>query len=53
MDLTELGRLDSELFEDALNVIRLRVEHGIEPQELYNNGGALFGQIADNWHLRP
>jgi len=53
MDLTELCRLDEDLFEDAMNVIRLRVVAQTEPHEFFANGGQLFQQIAQDWNFRP
>ncbi|MFK7849657.1 MAG: hypothetical protein AB8D78_01660 [Akkermansiaceae bacterium] len=53
MDLTELCRLDDDLFEDAMNVIRLRIETQTEPHEFFANGGRLFQQIAQDWNFRP
>lgn len=51
MDLTELCRLDEDLFENALNVIRLRIESQTEPHEFFVNGGRLFQQIAKDWNF--
>ena len=53
MDLTELGRLDTDLFEDALNVIRLRVQYMREPHEFFVDGVRLFEYLATIWSLRP
>ena len=36
MDLTELCRLDEDLFEDVMNVIRLRIESQTEPHEFFS-----------------
>lgn len=52
-DLTELSLLDDELFEDALNALRLRMRHSVEPHLFFANGGALFNSIAEAWHLKP
>ena len=53
LDLTEIGRLDTALFEDAINVIRLRVQHHVEPHNFYVDGDALFQEMIDVWGLRP
>ncbi len=53
LDVSELGTLDSRHFDDAINVIRLRVQHGAEPHEFFHAGGELFNQIADAWGLHP
>lgn len=53
MDLTELCRLDDDLFEDALNVIRLRIESQTEPHEFFVDGGRIFQQIAKDWNFLP
>lgn len=50
-DLTELCRLDSELYQDALNVIALRVRHSVEPHEFFQNGGELFSNLAEKWQI--
>lgn len=41
-ELTELQRLDGPMFEHAMNCIRLRVEHRIEPHELFAQGSEIF-----------
>ena len=51
MDLPELCRLDEDLFEDALKVIRLRIRNRIEPHEFFVDGGALFTFITDKWQI--
>ena len=53
LDVCELGTLDAQHFEDALNVIRLRIQDGKEPHEFFTDGGRLFNQIADAWNMRP
>ena len=53
LDISELGRLDPSHFEDAMNVMRLRVEFGREPHEFFANGEVVFEAIAAKWALRP
>ena len=47
LDIAELGALDTDLFEDALNVIRLRIQHAYEPHEFFTEGRQLFEAIAE------
>lgn len=50
-DLTDLKRLDQELFEHAMNAIRLCVETMTEPHAYFENGGDLFERLIADWGL--
>lgn len=52
-DLSELQRLDDEYFEDAMNCIRLRVRHRIEPHEFFINGSAIFKRLTGSGNTCP
>lgn len=50
-DASDLRRLDGELFEHALNTIRLCYELNREPHTFFDDGGRLFEQMIADWGL--
>lgn len=53
LDVVDLGVLDQDHFEDAINVLRLRIEHSREPHSFFVNGDRLLNEIAEQWGMRP
>lgn len=49
LDVTDLCLLDPQNYQAALNVIRGRVELGIEPHRLIPDGDQVFGLIWGRW----
>ncbi len=50
-DASDLRRLDSELFEHALNTMRACYELNREPHTFFDNGGQIFEQMIADWGL--
>lgn len=53
VDIVELGLLSRRYYEAALAVIRGRIELGMEPHTVVNNGKKIFHRLTDDWsHYR-
>ncbi len=55
LDVTDLGNLDTRLFNAAIEVIQLRTLANREPHELVENGDKRFAHICKRWmnlHVR-
>lgn len=50
-DVSDLRRLDSLLFEHALNTMRLCYELTMEPHAFFHDGGRLFEEMIELWGL--
>lgn len=50
-DLTDLRRLDRELFEDCLLVLRMDHSAEKEVHRYFENGGDVFEALARDWNL--
>lgn len=50
-DASDLRRLDAELFEHALNTMRLCYELNAEPHTFFEAGGAVFERMIETWGL--
>jgi len=50
-DASDLRRLDAELFEHAMNAMRLCYELNAEPHSFFDKGGALFEEMIETWGL--
>lgn len=51
-DLTELRRLDNELVEDCLSVLRMDANPVKEVHQLIDNGDTIFRRLRMNWATR-
>lgn len=51
VDLTELCHLDPEHYQDALNVIRGRVELSMGPHSVLADDNSHFRALWDDWYL--
>ena len=51
VDLTDLCHFDPEHYQDALNVIRGRVELYKEPHSVIADGNSHFRALWDDWYL--
>lgn len=49
LNLVDLGRLDLQLYNDAITVIRARTELRIEPQELMHSLDLIFKELWQQW----
>jgi len=49
LDICDLSLLDENYYDLALKVIRGRVELGVEPHCLIEDGGRHFGEVLDRW----
>jgi len=50
-DVSDLRRLDQDLFEHAMNTIRLCYETNREPHTFFVEGGRLFEEMIERWGL--
>lgn len=50
-DASDLRVLDQDLFEHAMNTMRLCHETHREPHQFFLNGGALFEEMIQTWGL--
>lgn len=51
-DLTELRRLDNELLEDCLSVLRMDANPVKEVHQLINDGDTIFRRLRMDWATR-
>lgn len=51
VDLTDLCHFGSDHYQDALNVIRGRVELSMEPHSVIADGNSHFRELWDDWYL--
>jgi len=49
VDLTDLCELDSNYFQDAIAVIRGRIQLHTEPQHMIGDGSQVFGRLCRKW----
>ncbi len=50
-DVSDLRRLDQELFEHAMNTMRACYELNREPHTFFENGGRIFEEMIATWGL--
>lgn len=50
-DVSDLLLLDRELFEHAMNTMRLCYETNSEPHTFFEGGGAIFEEMIETWGL--
>jgi hypothetical protein len=50
-DVSDLRRLDEDLFEHAINTMRLCYELNAEPHTFFTEGGRLFEEMIERWGL--
>ncbi len=50
-DLTDFRGLDHELFEDCLAVLRMDFQPAQEVHTYFENGGAIWEQMAKDWNV--
>lgn len=50
-DASDLRSLDADLFEHAINTMRVCYELNREPHEFFPDGGRLFEQMIERWGL--
>ena len=51
-DLTEFRRLDHDLFEDCMAVLRMDFQPAQEVHCYFQNGGEIWEQLARDWNVR-
>lgn len=51
VDLTDFRRLDSDLFDDCLRVLRMDNQPAMEVHCYFENGGQIFEKLAKDWHV--
>lgn len=51
LDVSDLRRLDAELFEHAMNTLRLCYETNSEPHTFFAGGGEIFERLIADWGL--
>lgn len=49
LDVTDLGLLSGQLYEDAITVIRGRNELNVEPHILMEDGDRIFADLQEQW----
>lgn len=51
-DMTDLRRLDYELFDDCLAVLKMDYQPKQEIHKYFTNGSAIWEQMAKDWNIK-
>ncbi|MBC3871509.1 hypothetical protein HV832_13885 [Undibacterium oligocarboniphilum] len=51
-DLTDLRRLDYDVFDDCMAVLKMDFQPEKEVHRYFQNGGAIWEQLAQDWNFK-